>query len=41
VAVVNAIYSATGVRIRRLPARPEKVRAGLKEKADHGEAVPA
>jgi hypothetical protein len=40
-AVVNAIYNATGVRIRHLPARPEKVLAGLKEKADHGEAVPA
>nr|HNB54085.1 molybdopterin-dependent oxidoreductase [Anaerolineales bacterium] len=31
VAVVNAIYNATGVRIRHLPARPEKVLAGLKE----------
>lgn len=31
VAVVNAIYHATGVRIRHLPARPEKVLAGLKE----------
>ena len=29
VAVVNAIYSATGVRIRNLPALPEKVLAGL------------
>ncbi|HTY24000.1 MAG TPA: molybdopterin cofactor-binding domain-containing protein [Desulfomonilaceae bacterium] len=28
-AVVNAIYNATGVRIRRLPALPEKVLAGL------------
>ncbi len=31
VAVINAIYQATGVRIRALPARPEKVLAGLKE----------
>ncbi|MGD9577392.1 MAG: molybdopterin-dependent aldehyde oxidoreductase [Syntrophorhabdus sp.] len=30
VAVVNAIYDATGVRIRHLPALPEKVLAGLK-----------
>jgi len=31
VSIVNAIYNATGVRIRHLPARPEKVLAGLKE----------
>jgi aldehyde oxidoreductase len=31
VAVINAIYNATGVRIRHLPARPEKVLDGLKE----------
>lgn len=31
VAVVNAIYNATGVRIRHLPAYPDKVLAGLKE----------
>ena len=30
VAVVNAICNATGVRIRQLPALPEKVLAGLK-----------
>jgi aldehyde oxidoreductase len=30
VAVVNAIYDATGVRIRELPALPDKVLAGLK-----------
>jgi aldehyde oxidoreductase len=29
VAVVNAIYNATGVRIREFPALPEKVLAGL------------
>jgi aldehyde oxidoreductase len=30
VAVLNAIYNATGVRITQLPALPEKVLAGLK-----------
>jgi aldehyde oxidoreductase len=30
VAVVNAIYDATGVRVRELPALPDKVLAGLK-----------
>jgi aldehyde oxidoreductase len=30
VAVINAIANATGVRIRHLPARPEKVLEGLK-----------
>ena len=29
VAVINAIYNATGVRIRHLPALPEKVLDGL------------
>jgi aldehyde oxidoreductase len=29
VAIVNAIYNATGVRIRNLPALPDKVLAGL------------
>lgn len=29
-AVINGIYNATGVRIRHLPARPEKILAGLK-----------
>jgi aldehyde oxidoreductase len=33
VAVVNAINNATGVRITRLPALPEKVLAGLKAKS--------
>ncbi|NTU74897.1 MAG: molybdopterin-dependent oxidoreductase [Anaerolineaceae bacterium] len=32
VSVINAIANATGVRIRHLPAYPEKVLAGLKEK---------
>ena len=31
VAIINAITNATGVRIRHLPAYPEKVLAGLKE----------
>ena len=29
-AVINAIYNACGVRVRHLPARPEKILAGLK-----------
>lgn len=33
VAIVNAIYHATGVRIRELPALPEKVLAGLRAQA--------
>jgi aldehyde oxidoreductase len=41
VAVINAIYHATGVRIRRLPALPEKVLAGLKEIEAKGSVVPA
>ena len=32
-AIINAIYNACGVRITHLPAYPEKVLAGLKEKA--------
>jgi aldehyde oxidoreductase len=32
-AVINGIYNACGVRITKLPARPEKVLAGLKAKA--------
>lgn len=32
VAVINAIKDATGVRITHLPARPEKILAGLKAK---------
>ena len=30
--IINAIYNASGVRITHLPARPEKVLAGLKAK---------
>jgi aldehyde oxidoreductase len=30
-AVLNAIYNAVGVRIKELPARPEKILAGLKK----------
>jgi aldehyde oxidoreductase len=32
-AIVNAIYNACGVRITKLPALPEKVKAGLEAKA--------
>jgi aldehyde oxidoreductase len=31
-AIVNAIYDACGVRITKLPALPEKILAGLKNK---------
>ncbi|WP_028584781.1 molybdopterin-dependent aldehyde oxidoreductase [Desulfogranum mediterraneum] len=31
-AIINAIYNACGVRVTHLPARPEKVLAGLAEK---------
>ncbi len=31
VSIINAIYHATGVRIRHLPAYPEKILAGLKD----------
>jgi aldehyde oxidoreductase len=41
VAVINAIAQATGVRITHLPARPEKVLAGLAKLAASKEAVPA
>ncbi|MGI6713276.1 MAG: molybdopterin-dependent aldehyde oxidoreductase [Bacillota bacterium] len=33
-AIINAIYHACGVRITHLPARSEKILAGLKEKAN-------
>jgi aldehyde oxidoreductase len=39
VAIVNAIYHACGVRIRHLPARPEKILAGLKELAPQKNGV--
>src|SRR5262249_18303783 len=32
-AILNAIYHATGVRLRRVPATPDRVRAALKEAA--------
>ncbi len=32
-AVINAIYNATGVRIHEIPALPEKIKAGLDAKA--------
>lgn len=28
-AIINAIYDACGVRITKLPALPEKIKAGL------------
>ncbi len=37
-AVINAIYDATGVRIYELPARPSKVKEGL-EKLARGEKI--
>ncbi len=37
-AVINAIYNATGVRVYELPASPEKVRAGLEQLA-RGEKI--
>ncbi len=33
VSVLNAIYDAVGVRVRQLPATPDKVKAGLEAKA--------
>jgi CO/xanthine dehydrogenase Mo-binding subunit len=35
-AIANAIYDAVGVRINSLPITPEKVLAGLREKASNG-----
>ena len=32
-AILNAIYDAVGVRIRKLPATPDKVRAAILAKA--------
>lgn len=34
VAILNAIYHAVGIRIRNLPATPEKVKAAIQAKAD-------
>jgi xanthine dehydrogenase molybdenum-binding subunit len=33
-AIVNAIYHATGVRIKDLPVTPEKILEGLQKKKD-------
>jgi CO/xanthine dehydrogenase Mo-binding subunit len=30
-AITNAIYNATGIRVKRLPVSPEKILAGLKK----------
>ncbi len=38
-AIGNAIFDATGVRLRDLPFTPERVRAALLEAASHGEAA--
>jgi len=35
-AILNALYDAVGVRIRKLPATPDKVRAAILEKASGG-----
>ena len=32
-AIANAVYDATGIRIQALPITPEKILAGLREKA--------
>lgn len=37
-AVINAIYNATGVRIYELPARPEKVKEGI-DRLARGEKI--
>ncbi|MFV0334640.1 MAG: xanthine dehydrogenase family protein molybdopterin-binding subunit [Tropicimonas sp.] len=37
-AIINAIYDAIGVRIKSLPATPEKILAALRERADKREA---
>jgi CO/xanthine dehydrogenase Mo-binding subunit len=35
-AILNAIYDAAGVRIRKVPATPDRVRAAILEKARGG-----
>jgi CO/xanthine dehydrogenase Mo-binding subunit len=35
-AILNALYDAVGVRIRKLPATPDKVRAAILAKAADG-----
>ena len=39
-AVINAINNACGVRIYALPARPDKVKAALKAKAEGKDLTP-
>ena len=39
-AVINAINNACGVRIYELPAKPEKVKAGMEELKRNGKALP-
>jgi CO/xanthine dehydrogenase Mo-binding subunit len=33
-AIANAVYDATGVRVKTLPILPEKILMGLKEKGN-------
>lgn len=40
-AIINGIYSATGVRIYELPARPEKIKAGLEALSQGKDTKPA
>jgi CO/xanthine dehydrogenase Mo-binding subunit len=35
-AILNAIYDAVGVRIRKVPAMPDRVRAAILAKANGG-----
>jgi len=34
-AITNAIYDATGIRIKELPVSPEKILAGLKKNGEN------
>ena len=36
-AIANAVYDATGVRVKTLPILPEKILQGLKEKSSKTE----
>jgi CO/xanthine dehydrogenase Mo-binding subunit len=33
-AIANAVYNATGMRVKSLPILPEKILMGLREKGD-------